>query len=405
MSTSAVFSSASFIQRLESSVSQLEPEVLKVRRHLHASPELSGNEYRTTEFVAEHLAAAGIGFKLGPDGCGIITEISGNSARNVPVVAFRADLDALPILEENNVPYRSRNVGVMHACGHDAHTAILLGTLLALKSAGPSSVSWRGIFQPSEEVGHGAREMIACGALDDVSAIVALHVDPTTPAGQLGLTAGAQTAFCQDFAIEARGRGGHGARPHDTVDSIAMAAHLVCLIYGATPRQTDARDPLVITIGQIEGGHASNVIPDKVALKGTIRTLDATLLQRARELIERLSRASAEAFGGAATVAFDPSLPGVVNDPATTAVCLEAARAVVGDDHVITAARPSMGAEDFADYLSVVPGCMIRLGVAREGKKKTLLHTSRFDIDESALLVGVRLLTGVLSRWPVAPMT
>jgi amidohydrolase len=405
MSTSAALSSASFIQRLESSVSQLGPEVLNVRRHLHASPELSGNEYRTTALVAEHLAAAGIGFKFGPDGRGIITEISGNSARNVPVVAFRADLDALPILEENDVPYRSRNAGVMHACGHDAHTAILLGTLLALKSTDSTPVSWRGIFQPSEEVGHGAREMIACGALDDVSAIVALHVDPTIVAGQLGLTAGPQTAFCQDFAIEVRGRGGHGARPQDTIDSIAMAAHLVCLLYGATPRQTDARDPLVITIGQIEGGHASNVIPDKVELKGTIRALDGTVLHRARELIEKLSRASAEAFGGAATVAFDPSLPGVVNDSAITAICLQAARAVVGEENVVTAGRPSMGAEDFADYLSVVPGCMVRLGVGRKGKKRTLLHTSRFDIDESALLVGVRLLTRVLSHWPVAPTT
>jgi amidohydrolase len=405
MSTSAASSSQSFIQRLESSVSQLEPEVLKLRRHLHASPELSGNEYRTSTFVAEQLAAAGIRYTLGPEGRGIITEISGNSASDVPVVAFRADLDALPIEEENDVPYRSHNAGVMHACGHDAHTAILLGTLLALKSAGETPVAWRGIFQPSEEVGHGAREMIARGALDDVSAIVALHVDPTTAAGELGLTAGPQTAFCQDFTIEVHGHGGHGARPHDTVDSIAMAAHLVCLIYGATPRQTDARDPLVITIGQIEGGHASNVIPDKVGLKGTIRALDGTVLHRARELIERLSRASEEAFGGAATVAFDPYLPGVVNDPEITAVCLQAARAVVGEEHVVTAGRPSMGAEDFADYLSLVPGCMVRLGVARRGKKKTLLHTSTFDIDESALLVGVRLLTRVLLHWQVAPMT
>ena len=405
MSTSAAFGSLPLIESLESSVSQLESEVLSVRRHLHACPELSGNEYKTTGFVAERLAAAGIGFKLGPDGRGIITEISGNSAEGLPVVAFRADLDALPIAEENDVPYRSRNAGVMHACGHDAHTAILLGTLLALKSADSTLVRWRGIFQPSEEVGHGAREMIESGALDDVSAIVALHVDPTTAAGELGLTPGPQTAFCQDFTIEVRGRGGHGARPHDTVDSIAMAAHLVCLIYQATPRQTDARDPLVITIGQIAGGHASNVIPDKVGLKGTIRALDGTVLRRARELIERLSRASAEAFGGAATVAFDPHLPGVVNDPTVTAVCLQAARAVVGEHHVVTVGRPSMGAEDFADYLSVVPGCMVRLGVARKGKKKTLLHTSKFDIDESALLVGVRLFTRVLSHWPVARTT
>ena len=161
MSSSAALPSLSLRQLLESSVLQLEAEVVKVRRHLHAWPELSGNENRTTTFVAEYLAAAGIEYELGPDGRGIITEIVGNSARSVPVVAFRADLDALPIVEENDAPYRSRNAGVMHACGHDAHTAILLGTLLALKSAGSTPLGWRGIFQPSEEVGHGAREMMA----------------------------------------------------------------------------------------------------------------------------------------------------------------------------------------------------------------------------------------------------
>ena len=401
MSSSAALPSLSLRQRLESSVLQLEAEVVKVRRHLHAWPELSGNENRTTTFVAEYLAAAGIEYELGPADRGIITEIVGNSARSVPVVAFRADLDALPIVEENDAPYRSRNAGVMHACGHDAHTAILLGTLLALKSAGSTPLGWRGIFQPSEEVGHGAREMMDRGALDGVDAIVALHVDPTTTVGELALTAGPQTAFCQDFEVEVCGRGGHGARPHDTVDPIAIAAHLVCLIYQAAPRKTDARDPLVITIGQIEGGHAANVIPDRARLKGTIRALDATVLQRARDLIERLSRNSAEALGGAATVAFDAQLPGVINDPDVTAICLAAARDVVGEPNVLTRGRPSMGAEDFADYLSVVPGCMVRLGVGRKAKKNTLLHTSTFDIDESALLVGVRLLTRVLLHWPV----
>jgi amidohydrolase len=401
MSSHAAPPLPSLSERLDRCLAELEPEIVKVRRHLHSYPELSGNEHATTAFVAEHLEAAGISYELGSDGRGIITEISGKSAAGAPAMAFRADLDALPIVEENDVPYRSRNAGVMHACGHDAHTAILLGTLCALKSAGPAPAGWRGIFQPSEEAGHGAREMIRRGALEGICAIVALHVDPTIPAGELALTAGPQTAFCQDFEVEVCGRGGHGARPHHAVDPIAIAAQLVTLIYQAVPRSNDARDPLVVTIGQIEGGHAANVIPDKATLKGTIRALDATVLRKAGELIERLCRGSAEALGGVAHIAYDPQLPGVVNDPHVTAICLEAARAVVGADNVLVQGRPSMGAEDFADYLAQAPGCMIRLGVGRKGKKTTPLHTSIFDIEESALLVGARLMTQVLLHLPV----
>ena len=338
----------------------------------------------------------------GPDKRGIITAISRPSTPKAPVVALRADIDALPIAEENDVPYRSRNAGVMHACGHDAHSAILVAALRGLNSASPIPVGWRGIFQPSEEIGHGAREMIERGALDGVDAIVALHVDPTIASGQLALTVGPQTAFCQDFEIEVRGRGGHGARPHNTVDPIAIAAQLVTLIYQALPRKTDARDPLVVTIGQIQGGHAANVIPDAVTMKGTVRALDLTVSRNARDTITKLCRGTAQALGGTVRVTFDAQLPGVVNDPAVTAICLDAARDVAGADHVLVQGRPSMGAEDFADYLTSVPGCMIRLGVRRRGKKITLLHTSTFDIDENALLIGARLLARVLLNWPRA---
>ena len=193
------------------------------------------------------------------------------------MVAMRADIDALPIKEESNVPYRSRKPGVMHACGHDAHSAILLGTTLALYRARPLPVAWRSIFQPSEEAGRGASEMVKQGALEGVDAIIALHVDPNLPVGKVAITPGPRTAFCQDFAIEIVGRGGHGARPHATVDPIATAAHLITLIYQAVPRQTDARQPVVMTIGVINAGHASNVIPDTASLQGTIRTLNTAV--------------------------------------------------------------------------------------------------------------------------------
>ena len=392
--------SLSLFEQVDRCIARLAPELVKIRRHLHAYPELSGAEYASTDFVAKRLAAAGISHESGPDKRGIITAISKPSTPKAPVVALRADIDALPIAEENDVPYRSRNAGVMHACGHDAHSAILLGTLCALMSASPIPVGWRGIFQPSEETGHGAREMIKRGALAGVDAIVALHVDPTIASGQLALTAGPQTAFCQDFEIEVRGRGGHGARPHNTIDPIAIAAQLVTLIYQALPRKTDSLDPLVVTIGQIQGGQTANVIPDVVTMKGTIRTLDVMVSQNARDIITKLCRGTAQTLGGAVRVTFDAQLPGVVNDPAVTAICLDAAHEVAGEDHVVVQGRPSMGAEDFADYLTSVPGCMIRLGVRRKGKKITPLHTSTFDMDENSLVIGARLLARVLLRWP-----
>jgi amidohydrolase len=379
---------------------RLAPELVAIRRQLHANPELSGTEKATTALVGERLADAGISCESGPDGRGIITAVSPPSEPGAPVIALRADMDALPIAEENDVPYRSRNSGVMHACGHDAHTAILLGALCALKSSGPMAVGWRGIFQPSEEAGHGAREMIDRGALKGVDAIVALHVDPRIASGRLALTSGPQTAFCQDFEIEVRGRGGHGARPHETVDPIAISAQLVTLIYQALPRRTDARDPLVVTLGQIQGGYAANVIPDSVKMKGTIRALQAGVSRNARDAIARLCRGAGQVMGAKVRVTFEAQLPGVINDPTVTAICLEASRDLVGAQNVLAQGRPSMGAEDFADYLNIVPGCMIRLGVRPRGKGITPLHTSTFDIDEDALLIGARLLTKVLRHWP-----
>ena len=403
MSSRAAPQSPPLSEQIDRCVTRLAPELVKIRRHFHANPELSGTEHSTTAFVGKRLTAAGILHESGADGRGVITAISRPPIPKAPVIALRADIDALPITEENEVPYRSRNAGVMHACGHDAHSAILLGALCALRSTGSIPAGWRGIFQPSEEVGHGAREMIERGALAGVDAIVALHVDPTLDSGQLALTSGPQTAFCQDFVIEVRGRGGHGARPHNTIDPIAIAAQLVTLIYQAVPRKTDARDPLVVTIGQIQGGHAANIIPDVVTMKGTIRALDGMVSRNARDIIAKLCRGTAQTLGGRVRVVFDAQLPGVVNDPAVTAICLDAARDVVGADRVLVEGRPSMGAEDFADYLSSVPGCMIRLGVKRRGKKVTPLHTSTFDIDESALHIGARLLAKVVLHWPGLP--
>ena len=313
---------------------------------------------------------------------------------------MRADIDALPIKEENNVPYRSKRSGVMHACGHDAHSAILLGTTLALYRARPLPVAWRSIFQPSEEAGRGACEMVKQGALEGVDAIIALHVDPNLPVGKVAVTPGPRTAFCQDFTIEIVGRGGHGARPHTTVDPIATAAQLITLIYQAVPRQTDARQPVVVTIGVIKAGHASNVIPDTASLQGTIRTMNTAVATHARETVERLCASAAQAFGAKISPLFERLLPGMVNDAQIATLSANVAGRLLGPENILRNEPPSMGAEDFADYLPIVPGCMIGLGAKVADRKITPLHTATFDIDETALLIGARLFTAMLLEWP-----
>jgi len=387
--------------RVANQIDRIAPRLSVFRRHLHQHPELSGAEFATTSFLSKQLAAAKIPHRLGVGKRGIITEVAPAVGARAPVIALRADIDALPITEENRISYRSRNNGVMHACGHDAHSAILLGTTLALHHAGRLPVAWRSIFQPAEETGCGASEMIAQGAVKGVQAIVAFHVDPTLPVGRVSITPGPQSACCQDFDIVVRGRGGHGARPHKTIDPIAVAAQLITLIYQAVPRQTDARAPVVVTIGMIQGGQANNIIPDTVAMKGTIRSFDRAVSEQARQTIERLCAGSAHAFRATITAVFDRLLGGVVNDAFVTDICVQSACEVVGENCVATNRQPGLGAEDFADYLTTVPGCMMFIGVRSRRKKITPLHTSTFELDEQALRLGMRLFAQILlAKWP-----
>jgi amidohydrolase len=389
----------SLLTRVESILAESAPEFSIVRRNLHRNPELSGREIETTRLLKKYLTKAGIPHRVARGGKGIITATF-TGADQAPTIALRADIDALPIQEESDTDYRSANPGVMHACGHDAHAAMLLGATIALHRAGPLPVGWRSVFQPSEETGHGALDLIKQGAVDGVAAIVALHVDPNREVGYLGITPGPRTAFCQDFTIEVVGRGGHGARPSTAIDPIAATAQLITLIYQAIPRRIDARDPAVVTVGMIQGGQTHNVIPDLVKLKGTIRALKETVSEQARSALERLCRGTEQTYGTSISIEFSSLLRGMTNDPKVTEICLKAAREMVGKDRVATDDPPSLGGEDFADYLVHVPGCMVSLGAKRPGTEVTPLHTSRFDIDERALLVGARLLARVLLRWP-----
>jgi amidohydrolase len=391
-------------ERIEAQLTRIDPRLTEFRRHLHQHPELSGEEFSTTEYLGKELTAARVPHRVATGNRGIITDIVESPDPGAPVVAMRADIDALPINEESDVPYRSRKSGLMHACGHDAHSSILLGTTLALYRARPLPVAWRSIFQPAEESGRGASEMVKQGALEGVDAIIALHVDPNLAVGKVAITPGPRTAFCEDFAIEITGRGGHGARPHATVDPIAAAAHLITLLYQAVPRQTDARQPVVVTIGVINAGYASNVIPDTASLKGTIRTLNSTVATHAHETVERLCASVAQAFGAKVSLQFESLIPGLVNDTQIATLAANVAGRLLGPENILRSEPPSLGAEDFADYLPVVPGCMIGLGAKVPGRKVTPLHTATFDIDETALVIGARLFTGVLLEWSKNPI-
>lgn len=378
-----------------SELDRLASRMVEFRRHLHQHPELSLQELATTAYIARQLEVEGIAYRFGPERRGLVVDLGAEEPGGR--IALRADCDALPIQEENGFPHASGTAGVMHACGHDAHTAMLLGAVIALHRAG-SPVPLRAIFQPAEEAGDGALGMINDGALEGVSSIIALHVDPNLPVGQAAAVAGPQTASCQDFSLTIHGRGGHAARPHLTVDPVAIAAALITQIYQAVPRHIDSRQAVVVSICQIHAGHATNVIPDTATLGGTIRSLDNASAVAAREQMERICRGVGESFGAEIVPVFERRIPGVVNDPAVTAICAASAQEIFGVPSVLTTGAPSLGAEDFADYLQKVPGCMMRLGVRYPDRPVTPLHTPTFDIDENALLPGARLLVHSLLK-------
>ncbi|MEO8494526.1 MAG: amidohydrolase [Planctomycetota bacterium] len=382
-------------ESLDRAIDERFPQLVEIRRHLHAHPELSGQELETSLYLYQLLGDLGFAVRMGPEGCGLIADHDATSA--VPRVAIRADLDALHIQDAKQVDYRSQIPGVMHACGHDAHTATVFGAITALKALQdrgelPWDVPFRGIFQPAEEICAGATSMIKAGALDDVTALIAVHMDPTRRVGHIGFRAGVLTANCDEMVIVIHGRGGHAARPHEASDPIAAAAQLVNALYLFIPRVTDSQDAVVVTIGQIEGGDHANVIPEYVTLRGTIRTLDQVVRRKTMEHICRIASSVGQTSETKIDVQFGLGCKCVVNDAKVIQVLRHAAREVLEPDGVEEIARPSMGSEDFAFYLDHVPGAMIRLGCTSDRAGGSGLHTPTFDIDEEALRVGARIL-------------
>lgn len=381
--------------QLDAIVDQQAAEVVALRRHLHAHPEPSGEELQTSLHLYQLFEKLEMEVRMGPDGCGVISDSS--PASEAPRVAIRADIDALHIQDAKQVAYRSQRDGIMHACGHDAHSAMVYGAVSALTELAkndpmPWPVCWRAILQPSEETAVGAARMIEAGAMEGVDQIVALHVDPARRTGEIGLRSGAFTAHCDSLQLTVRGQGGHAARPHESKDPIAASAQLISTLYQFVPRATDSHDAVVLTIGCVQGGKNPNVIPDQVELWGTMRTLDSQVRVRTIEQIRQVARGVEEITGTQIEVTFHVSIPSVYNNADLTRLVCHEAEEVLGENHVQLIVRPSMGSEDFACYLAVARGMMFRLGCANDLSAVTPLHTPRFDIDEAALKIGTRVL-------------
>lgn len=369
-------------------------EFIAVRRHLHANPELSYQEFETSLFVQEQLRVMGIGFEQKAT-TGLVALIEGKDPSS-RVMALRADMDALQIQEENQVPYCSVNEGVMHACGHDVHTSILLG---AAKILHETKDQWSGtvklLFQPGEEKNPGgASFMIRDGALQNPSpsGIIALHVHPGLSVGKLSFRKGRVMASADEIYITIKGKGGHAAAPHLTADTILIASQLIVSLQQIISRNNNPISPSVLSICSIQGGHTTNVIPSEVKLKGTFRAMDEAWRFKAHELITKQAIGLVESMGGEIDLLIDIGYPTVDNDPAFTGANWQLAETYMGKENV-EETEMRMGAEDFGYYTQQIPGCFFRLGVRNEAKGIVHnVHTPKFDIDENAIETGIGIM-------------
>jgi amidohydrolase len=373
------------------------------RRHLHSYPERSWHETGTTEFIARKIEGMGLEFHPGPRQLGGTVDLEFGEPRAPRGLAFRCDIDAIPVDEANDLPWKSHTPGVMHACGHDVHATTGLAICETLQELGqrellPCPVRIRVIFQPAEEVGEGAREFIAAGALNEIDAIFAMHVDPSRLAGMVGFRDGVQTACCDDLQIEIRGTGGHGARPHETGDTILAAASLIQSAHALVPRIVDARENTVLSFCSIHGGASSNVVPTDVQIRGTLRTFATGPRTAILSRLETLARSVGESFGVAIHFHVRNSVPSVRNCPRLN----ELARGIAVDllsPKAAGEALPSLGGEDFAFYQQQIPGALLRMGSAAPDGKNAWLHSPNFDVNEQVLSVAPRLLVRCLVSW------
>ncbi len=361
------------------------------RRDLHAHPELAFQEHRTSDLVAEKLAAWGIEVTRGIAGTGVVGTLrNGSSPRSIGI---RADMDALPMPEANSFPHRSQNEGVMHACGHDGHTTMLLGAARYLAETRNFDGTVHFIFQPAEEAGGGGEVMVKEGLFDrfPCDMVFGAHNDSTIPVGQMTAVPGAVCANTDDFLIRIKGRGGHAARPHRAIDPVVIGAQLVLGLQTLVARRVDPLDSAVLSTCMFHAGTASNVIPDLAELTGTLRTLKPETREAMERMMRELVMSTAHAHGAEAEFTFNRGYPSVVNDPAAVERAALAGAKVLGETKVIRQRLPGMGGEDFAYMAQKVPGCFVRIGQAGGEKGVQPVHTVTYDFNDDVLPIGASL--------------
>lgn len=375
--------------------------VVEWRREIHRHPELGFEERRTSTLVERELRAAGVETTRVLQ-TGVVGIVRG--AKPGKTIALRADMDALPVQEQSGEPFSSEIPGAMHACGHDAHTAMLLGAAVSVAAARERLVGTvKFFFQPAEEGPGGARPMIDAGVMASpaVDAVAMIHVFPPLAAGTIGLPRGMATASCDDFDLQIFGRGGHGGYPQRGVDTIPIAAEIVGALQRIASREVDPLQSVVVSIGRIDGGFRRNVLADSTKLEGTIRCLDEDVRKEIPARIERMVKGICEAHRASYKLNFVFGYPSVYCDPALVDHVDAIARSTSGIGEVVPLPTPTMGAEDFSYFAQVAPGCLIRLGSAHPGDRNpAMLHSPQFRLDESALAVGVRLLCALAHRLP-----
>jgi hippurate hydrolase len=380
--------------------------IRKIRRNLHQHPELSYQEHRTSLLIQEKLTELGIRYRNGWGGTGVIATIGdigdiddiGDVSGHAGHVGLRADMDALPIQDKKTVSYASKNPGVMHACGHDGHVAMLLGAAAILNKrqlAGRVSL----IFQPAEENGNGAAKIIEEGALKNgIGAVFAGHIDTHYPTGTITVDEGIICSSADSFSLRVIGKSAHAARPHEAKDAIVAGAYLVTALQTLVSRETDPNKAAVVTVGRFHAGEANNVIAEEACIEGTIRSNDIEVRRRVLDGLQRICDGVALQYGVEITIQFHDCLPVVFNSMQATIIARRAAQQVIGAGFVISQGRPSLGGEDFAFYQQVVDGCLVRFGadsLAGDGPA----HSGSFDFDENVLPIGAAWLACVAMEW------
>ncbi len=362
------------------------PHMVELRRTFHRYPELAFEEKETAATIIKELKRLDIPFEYGGVGSGVIGRIEGGG-KDAPTIALRADMDALPGNENTGLPFASQNPGKMHACGHDGHMAMLLGAAALLKAEPPPGNVVL-VFQPAEERGGGAKVILASGALAGVDAIFGGHITRHYQVGEIMVASGTITAHSDGLTIKVKGKGGHGARPHEAVDAVVVTGLLIMAVQTLVSREINPAYPSVITIGKVEAGSAGNVIAEEATLRGTIRTTNLAVRDHIIQGLQRIAKAVGDLHNAHVEVAIKHGYPPVVNTVRETEIARQAVLKVLGQSRLASMEHPSMGGEDFAYYLLEIPGCYVRFGACREGCEQIPLHSPSFDFDEEALQVG-----------------